>query len=168
MPGKKKIDKRISLRGYVPVPVKEASAHYVINKRGQVYSLHLNDFVTPDIRKHDQRAIVCLCNTGDMHTKRYVHRLVAAAFIPNPQNKRCVNHKDGNKLNNHASNLEWVTHSENMVHAVNNGLAGGWCKPVPVKDKKTGKRFVSIAAARKGLKIKGVQKKESKERLVRI
>lgn len=51
-----------------------------------------------------------------------VHRLVAQAFIPNPQNKAEVNHKDGNKLNNHISNLEWNTASENSYHAYSTGL----------------------------------------------
>lgn len=51
-----------------------------------------------------------------------VHRLVAAAYVPNLYSKPDVNHIDGNPLNNHADNLEWVTKSENMRHAQDNGL----------------------------------------------
>jgi hypothetical protein len=51
-----------------------------------------------------------------------IHRLVAIYFIENPQNKNAVNHIDGNKLNNYASNLEWVTDKENAYHANSNGL----------------------------------------------
>ena len=51
-----------------------------------------------------------------------VSRLVATHFIPNPENKPEVNHKDGDPLNNDVNNLEWVTRSENMQHAYDTGL----------------------------------------------
>ena len=66
--------------------------------------------------------ITCvLMKCGNRYTYR-IHRLVAEAFIPNPLNLPVVNHIDGNKKNNHASNLEWCSYSENTKHAYKIGM----------------------------------------------
>lgn len=56
---------------------------------------------------------------------KYIHRLVASAFIPNPENKPEVNHKDRNPRNNRLDNLEWVTSKENTLHLISSGYDMG-------------------------------------------
>lgn len=75
-----------------------------------------------------------------------IHRLVAQAFIPNPEHLPEVNHKDGNKLNNSVSNLEWSTSSNNCNHAVVHGLRCASYR-VPVKCIETQEVFSSLSAA---------------------
>jgi len=81
--------------------------------------------------KRDKIISSCVAQTGyktvvlfkNSVRKIYLlHRLIAMAFIPNPENKPCINHKDGNKLNNSLDNLEWCTRAENNQHAFRNGL----------------------------------------------
>lgn len=67
---------------------------------------------------------VCLCNEEKKYSS-FVHRLVAEVFIPNIGAKPQVNHIDGCKLNNHVSNLEWVSQAENQQHAFDTGLQKG-------------------------------------------
>lgn len=69
----------------------------------------------------DEYVSVSLCKDGCVYSA-VVHRLVATAFIPNPENKPQVNHIDGNKHNNAVENLEWVTDVENKHHAIETGL----------------------------------------------
>lgn len=83
--------------------------------------------------------------------RRFVHRIVAIAFLKNPKNKAEVNHIDGNKLNNSLDNLEWATSAENEQHAIENGLITPR-KAVVGTHKKTNEvlHFESVAdAARK-------------------
>lgn len=59
---------------------------------------------------------ICV-HRGESQKTMSIHRVVALLFVPNPENKPQVNHKDANKLNNHISNLEWATPQENTQHA---------------------------------------------------
>lgn len=100
---------------------------YCISNFGNVLS---RNFLNTGVDKllvlkkhHSGYLFVRLCNgSSDDQKNLTVHSLVAKAFIPNPSNKRCVNHIDGNKHNNHVDNLEWVTHKENSQHAIKHGL----------------------------------------------
>lgn len=73
--------------------------------------------------KPQQYRYIALVGTGRKDIKhKYIHRLVAEAFIPNPNNYTEVNHIDGNTMNNHADNLEWCTHKQNMENAHKRGV----------------------------------------------
>ena len=79
---------------------------------------------------------------GDGHRPmRYVHRLVAETWIPNPDNYEEVNHINGDKSDNRVENLEWVTHTQKIRHAFRTGLI----KVTPIRVVETGEVFESIS-----------------------
>lgn len=87
---------------------------YMIDFYGTVFSIKKGKILKQETTRGYKR--VTLSKNGK--TKRYlVHRLVATVFLPNTLNKKYVNHKDGNKINNNVLNLEWVTASENEKHS---------------------------------------------------
>lgn len=98
-------------------PIEGYEGVYEVSDRGNVRKNGELRSVTP----WNLYCVVKL-NRGGSYKTVYVHRLVAKAFIPNPHGKQFVNHKDGNKLNNHADNLEWCTRQENEIHAWKNGM----------------------------------------------
>ena len=94
---------------------------YKITKTGKL--IITDKVVNPEIHQGYLRVILRWYENGVSKRKRcMIHRLVAEYFVNNKDNKPCVNHKDCNKLNNHVSNLEWCTISENNEHAKINGL----------------------------------------------
>lgn len=100
--------------------------NYTVTKSGIVYSLDYGRTGEKKALKHCMNKDTGYECVNIYYKKKlyrkYVHRLVAEAFIPNPKNKPEVNHKDGNIHNNHVTNLEWATEKENTDHAFKHKL----------------------------------------------
>ena len=99
---------------------KIADFEYEVDKEGKIYRIG-NDKEKYQATNRDGYKVAALYK-DNKSTAKTVHRLVALAFLPNPENKPCVNHIDGDKTNNKLENLEWVTYSENTIHSFRNGL----------------------------------------------
>lgn len=114
-------------------PIKDFEGIYEISQAGNVKSV-LRTIPHRTSKRLTIRERILKPNTGTngyryVHLRKpgtsftlYIHRWVAITFIPNPINLPQVNHKDGNKTNNHVDNLEWCDQSTNMLHAYKEGL----------------------------------------------
>lgn len=113
--------------------IKNYEGLYEINKEGAIRSLVYRGRSRGNIFLYNRVLNLKYCKArsgypyvdlfdGAKRKRFYVHRLVAEAFLENPENKPFVNHKDFNKENYHVDNLEWVTPSENCQHALNNNI----------------------------------------------
>ena len=108
--------------------IKDYEGYYQISSNGQVKSLLTNKILIGDTNNLGYRRVTLY---SPIKKRFFIHRLVALHFCEGYQDGLIVNHKDGDKANNKAENLEWVTHSENDLHAYKNNLR----KPQPCKFK---------------------------------
>ena len=106
-------------------PIQEFNGEYEVSNLGRVRSMKRYYGMVGRIMPQTIQRTGYYAVTFHMNNKAYcrkVHRLVIEAFTQNPDSLPCINHIDGNKLNNHVSNLEWCTYQHNMQHAVRTGL----------------------------------------------
>lgn len=102
------------------IQYKGMDGRYIVYPGGNIYSVLKKRFLRPYVRKRPfNYAHVLLRGTGDVWMPVYVHVVIADHFLTKPNYKVEVNHIDMNKENNHYTNLEWVTHSQNLIKARN-------------------------------------------------
>jgi predicted DNA-binding protein YlxM (UPF0122 family) len=109
------------------VPIKGFEGKYTISNYGQIFSIKSQQYLKCGICTSGYPIAKLFISYDSVTNKRLykyvrVHRLVAEHFLDNLENKPCINHKDGNKLNNLVQNLEYCSHKENSLHAFTTGL----------------------------------------------
>lgn len=106
------------------IKLKNINDKYKVSSDGKVYRVKKNGELKERVCtvSSNRYKTVVMSNCGAISGST-VHRLVAEAFLPNPNNLPCVNHIDGNKLNNNVDNLEWCTYKENSEHAIDSGVS---------------------------------------------
>ncbi len=121
----KNINDILSNEIYRWIYIDNIKTHYKVSNYGNVVSTdYLGTGKTRLLKPHKREDgyLVVTIYINNVAYPRQIHRLVADAFIPNPTKLPYVNHKDGNKRNNHDENLEWITSKGNSIHAVETGL----------------------------------------------
>lgn len=133
--------------------VNNISTTYYITEDGKCYNEKTNKFLKGQNNYKNGYLSYNLTLPNGNKKRCYAHRLVAIAYIPNPHNKKEVNHIDGDKKNNNVENLEWVTSKENKRHALEKELKKQKHVFCFTKDKKLVAEYKSIAEAARSVGI---------------
>lgn len=135
---------------------------YLAYADGKIWSKRTNKFLIPAVDRKTGYNRVTMTNKGRKRKSCYVHRMIALAFLPNPDNLPQINHKDENKSNNKVSNLEWCNAKYNANYGTRNKrckLSYGLermrvmqrhateCRKRPVKCIENGKIYNSVVEA---------------------
>lgn len=123
-------------------PIENSQGKILVSDKGRIKSM-LRDGRILKVQEDKKGYLRCRITLNKKKICIKVHREVAKAFIPNPKNLPQVNHKDGNKKNNSAENLEWVTAKENAEHAMKNGL---WENVVRASERENRSRMIRIVS----------------------
>lgn len=134
--------------------IKNYEGLYAVTSCGKVWSYRKKKFLSPGLRRGYKSVV--LCNSEGK--KNYViHRLVAEAYLPNPDNLPQVNHKDENKLNNNINNLEWCSVKENINYGTRTQrMKKSQGKMVYCKEKKTIYESITAAGEDLGIRISNI------------
>ena len=123
--------KRIDIEGY---------ERYSVSEYGDIWAHHLNRWLAPQDNGLGYLQIKLRSSLTGKRKSFYVHRLVALHYLDTSSDSLDVNHKDCNKSNNHYSNLEWVTKSQNSKHAYDNNRLKGYASKDYIPKQKENKK----------------------------
>ena len=105
------------------VPIQSENGLFSISNLGNLKNNNTQRILSVSVGKTGYKQVATKIGGRNGRNRLFkIHRELAIAFLPNPNNLPQVNHKDGNKLNNSLDNLEWCTAKDNIQHAVDNGL----------------------------------------------
>lgn len=113
------------------IPIDSGDSIYLISDDGQVFNMDSRKLLKPCVNVVNHRKYVKFDNGSDKRKNYYIHRLVAEAFIPNPNGFETVNHKNEDYTDNRVENLEWMSRADNTAYGTRGKRTGDKLRGIP-------------------------------------